>query len=431
MPFQAGRKRAEGLLRHRFDLGPQRGQRPPAEQPQHLGVHELRPATGAPASPGDPVAGTRPRTAGPVPTRRRSASVTIAMPRPKLAAGSAATNGPRVLAYRPSSRPSGSGWGSGAPAIPVGRAVPSASRSIGGVGRVRPARLTGDPHPIARRTRANPARTSATSSTALRRSISVGRQRAENPQQIGDLIESASPSILGQALQLGLDVGQRGRVEQVPQGEPVAVAEQLGEQRRVDGERGRPPLGQRRVALVEELRDVAEQQRATRTATGTGVVTSTIRTVRGRRAHASARPAPGTSNTSDRHSRDGLGDDRERRIRRPPPRAAGRPVAAVATAAAACRSACAATTTRGPRTPGTGPAKIADAADLGGDLGLEGLPGRARRTRRNRAGRFRTRHRAAGARCRRRHASPATSTPNRSRIRAEITNAHGACTAAP
>ena len=43
--------------------------------------------------------------------------------------------------------------------------------------------------------------------------------------------------------------------------ELLGAAQQLGEQAGVEGERLGPPLGQRRVALVEELADVAEQQR--------------------------------------------------------------------------------------------------------------------------------------------------------------------------
>ena len=51
---------------------------------------------------------------------------------------------------------------------------------------------------------------------------------------------------------------ERVGVDQLAQ---LGLAEQLGEQRRVDGQRGRASFGQRRVALVQEGGDVAEQQR--------------------------------------------------------------------------------------------------------------------------------------------------------------------------
>jgi len=53
-------------------------------------------------------------------------------------------------------------------------------------------------------------------------------------------------------------VGDRLGIEQVAQAESVAAPEQLGEQRRVQREGGGAALGQRGVALVDELRDVAE-----------------------------------------------------------------------------------------------------------------------------------------------------------------------------
>ena len=61
-----------------------------------------------------------------------------------------------------------------------------------------------------------------------------------------------------QALQLQLDLGDRLRVEELAQ---VLATEQLGEQLAVERERLRPPFGERRVALVHELRHVREQQR--------------------------------------------------------------------------------------------------------------------------------------------------------------------------
>ena len=86
--------------------------------------------TGRPDNPVAPAGRNSPSASRPPETSRRSPSVTTAMPRPNLAAGSTAVNGPRVRAKRPRSRPSGSVAGSRKEgAIPVGSAVPSASRS--------------------------------------------------------------------------------------------------------------------------------------------------------------------------------------------------------------------------------------------------------------------------------------------------------------
>jgi hypothetical protein len=60
-----------------------------------------------------------------------------------------------------------------------------------------------------------------------------------------------------QPLQLGLDLGQCLGVEQLAQ---LRTAQQLGQQPGVQRERLRPPFGQWRVALVDELADVAEQE---------------------------------------------------------------------------------------------------------------------------------------------------------------------------
>ena len=75
---------------------------------------------------------------------------------------------------------------------------------------------------------------------------------------------SCTPSALLRAvpgvepLQLALDRVHRVGIEQLAQ---LRVAEQLAQLRLIDGQRLRAPLGQRRVAVVEEAGDVAEEQR--------------------------------------------------------------------------------------------------------------------------------------------------------------------------
>ena len=85
------------------------------------------------------------------------------------------------------------------------------------------------------------------------------RQRPEQPQQVGDALGVAGATVVGGALELGLDLGQHRGVEELAQ---LGAAEQLGQQSLVERERGGPALGDGGVALVDELGDVAEEQRA-------------------------------------------------------------------------------------------------------------------------------------------------------------------------
>ena len=87
------------------------------------------------------------------------------------------------------------------------------------------------------------------------------RERAEHAEQVGDVLGVAGTALGRQPLELGLGAGHRLGVEQVTQGERLTLAEQLGEQRRVEGEGRSATLGERRVALVEVLGDVAEDER--------------------------------------------------------------------------------------------------------------------------------------------------------------------------
>ena len=131
-------------------------------------------------------------------------------------------------------------------------------RGVRGIG---PVLLTADPHPH------RPPR----ALEFLQRGLGVGHgaaqvhldggQGTENSEQISDLVDRSGPTVLREPLQLGLGVRDGLRVQQVAQRETVPVAEELREERRVDGEGRRPPLRERRVALVQELRDISEQQR--------------------------------------------------------------------------------------------------------------------------------------------------------------------------
>ncbi len=84
-------------------------------------------------------------------------------------------------------------------------------------------------------------------------------ERAQQPQYVGDALDVLDPAVLGEPLEFPLQLGEHLRVEQFAQ---LRLAEQLGQQPRVQRQRGGAALGERRVPLVQELRHVAEQQGA-------------------------------------------------------------------------------------------------------------------------------------------------------------------------
>ena len=66
------------------------------------------------------------------------------------------------------------------------------------------------------------------------------------------------PLRVAELLQLALDFRERVRIEQLPQ---LRFAEQLAQLRLIDREGLRAPLGQRRIAVVDVVGDVAEEER--------------------------------------------------------------------------------------------------------------------------------------------------------------------------
>ncbi len=78
----------------------------------------------------------------------------------------------------------------------------------------------------------------------------------------------AGPAGFGAVLELRLDLRQRLRIDQLAQ---LLLAEQLPQQLAVQGQRRRPALGVRRVALVHVGRDVVEQQRGGERGGGLGL----------------------------------------------------------------------------------------------------------------------------------------------------------------
>lgn len=83
-------------------------------------------------------------------------------------------------------------------------------------------------------------------------------QRAEQPQSVGDTFGVLDAPVLRQPLEFALQLVQHVGVQQLAQ---LGLAQQLGEEAGVEREGRGTAFGERRVALVEELGDVAEEQR--------------------------------------------------------------------------------------------------------------------------------------------------------------------------
>ena len=81
---------------------------------------------------------------------------------------------------------------------------------------------------------------------------------AEAQQQIVNGVDALGLVALVEVLQLQLGLRQRFGVEQLAQ---LRLAEELAELRLIDGQRLRPPFGERRIAVVEKVGDVTEQDR--------------------------------------------------------------------------------------------------------------------------------------------------------------------------
>ena len=155
-------------------------------------------------------------------------------------------------------RATGSSSDSGRPAAAARRA------RRGSVPRTRPGRTVRGVPADARRRRCAPDRARARRArpTARRTRLPggdlVGRQVAETQQQIVHAVGRSRAVALVELLQLALDVGERVRVEQLAQ---LGLAEQLPQLRLIDRQRLRAPFRQRRVAVVDVVGDVAEEQR--------------------------------------------------------------------------------------------------------------------------------------------------------------------------
>ena len=86
----------------------------------------------------------------------------------------------------------------------------------------------------------------------------VGRQVADAAQHVGQRVARGRLRARRAVLQVGLDLLERARVDQVAQ---LLLAQQLAQQVAVQRQGGGAALGVGRVALVHVGRDVVEQQR--------------------------------------------------------------------------------------------------------------------------------------------------------------------------
>ena len=89
--------------------------------------------------------------------------------------------------------------------------------------------------------------------------VDLGRAEVTDlAEHVVQLVGAAGTTSFAEALQLELEVGEHAGVQQLAQ---LLRAEQVAQQIPVEREGCRPPLGERRVALVHEIADVRKQQR--------------------------------------------------------------------------------------------------------------------------------------------------------------------------
>ena len=247
-PCQLGQEARQRALVGRLDLRPQRGQGGAAQAPQHLGVAPLarraaRPQLAAHQLAGALEPGEHRREVEPVAVAQRARLERPVRARP--AAGEALQRVRHVGQE-----------GGGQPARRHGaERVAEQPGVLGG----DPARLAAEPHldrPALARELVEPAAERCAGRGALRQL--VAGEVADAAQDVVERVGAVGARALRAALQVGLDLLERARVDQVAQ---LLLAEQLAQQLAVERERGRAALGVRRVALVHVGGDVVEQQR--------------------------------------------------------------------------------------------------------------------------------------------------------------------------
>ena len=249
-PCQAGSSRARATGGARLDLFPQPGEAAPAQQPQHLGVapfgaasvrqeltlHDPARRREPPQSPGDHRHAQRVTRCDRI---RAERPVAPCVPRHQVAQRVGQRFGKRL---RDTGRQRHAQRVAQSPSVfyrrPAGLAAHPDLERAARTGQLR--------QPAGGRLRHR----------APRRRL-LGRHRPDGAQQVGQPLDVPAFAVRREPLQLTFGVGHDGRVQQLAQ---VGLAEQVGQQRRVEGQRLRAPFGERRFTLVHESADVTEEQ---------------------------------------------------------------------------------------------------------------------------------------------------------------------------
>ena len=276
----------------RLDLAPQRGEARAAQPPHHLGVAPLapRPARAQLAAHQRPVGleGRQRRLDGP--RLERVAARELGRMEGPVTAGVAGHERPQRLGHRLQERLGHAARRHRAEPVAVAAGVLGRDQApLAGqvdpdrapVGDQRLGDLLGPPR-----------------LGHARRDL-VRAQVADAAQQVVQAVGPAGPGPLGEALQVGLDGGQRPGVDEVAQ---LLLAQQLAQQVAVERQRLGAALGRRRVVLVHVRGDVLEQQRPGERRGGRRLDLHHGDLARARSAPSSPRSA-GRSNQSSRHSR--------------------------------------------------------------------------------------------------------------------------------
>jgi len=86
----------------------------------------------------------------------------------------------------------------------------------------------------------------------------VAGEIAEAEEEVVNCIGGPCALIFSEELEVGFDFGDGDGVEELAE---VGFAEEVGEERLIDGEGGGAAFGERRVAVVDEVAGVSEEER--------------------------------------------------------------------------------------------------------------------------------------------------------------------------
>ena len=243
-------KAAQRIGIDRLDLLPQAGKRSDAEAAQHAGIDPL-----APAAAGSELAFHQLPGGGELQHERVRHAHAKAISRGELTRGERPVRSriaqreiARGIAHRLEQRLGQSGWQRHAERVTVAGDI--LDRDVPALVRNRQRHETALEHELANR--------AARVGDRAARVDLVDRQVADAQQQIVQSVLRAHLVLVVEVLQLPFERDDRLGVEQLAQ---LRLAEQLAQLRLVHRQRLRAALGQRRVAVVDVVGDVAEEER--------------------------------------------------------------------------------------------------------------------------------------------------------------------------